>query len=65
MTQELSDDQETVHAKPIMSEGELAFLAWVESDAPGTDNTPQVVIKRLPDATLKDYLLVVAELIDN
>lgn len=57
--------QESVHAKPIMSEGELAFLAWVESDETDIDNTPKVVIKRLPNATLKEYLLVVAELIDN
>jgi len=57
--------QETVHAKPIMSQGELAFLAWVESDESDTKDKPMVVIKQLPDASLREYLQVVAELIDN
>lgn len=57
--------RELVHAKPIITEGELAFLAWVKTDEPSDKDNPMVIIKQLPDASLKDYLQVVAELIDN
>jgi len=57
--------RELVHAKPVMSQGELAFLAWLETDETSDKDPPMVIIKQLPDVSLKEYLEVVAELIDN